>query len=130
MENTVSDLRGDLKSSAQQQDVDVTVVGGDQFMSYKKRYVTVAILFLVNLLNYMDRYTVAGKFHLNPWHYQRILPCVFTFGSLYKAYSPTSSNFTELEMVIQGCYRPSLLLASWLPVLCSGIAVIVITGSG
>lgn len=33
----------------------------DQQMSYVRRYVTVAILCLVNLLNYMDRSTIAGK---------------------------------------------------------------------
>ena len=29
-------------------------------MSKKRRYITVGVLFLVNLLNYMDRYTIAG----------------------------------------------------------------------
>lgn len=32
----------------------------DNSMSMTARYVTVGILFLVNLLNYMDRYTIAG----------------------------------------------------------------------
>lgn len=53
-----------MKPSSQEHDpsdVGVSVVGDDRFMSYKRRYVTVAVLFLVNLLNYMDRYTVAGE---------------------------------------------------------------------
>lgn len=31
-----------------------------EMMSYLRRYVTVAVLSLVNLLNYMDRYTLPG----------------------------------------------------------------------
>ena len=34
----------------------------DSSMSMKTRYLTVGILFVVNLLNYMDRYTIAGGF--------------------------------------------------------------------
>lgn len=33
-------------------------------MSLKRKIVTVIILFIVNMLNYMDRYTIAGKRHL------------------------------------------------------------------
>lgn len=38
---------------------DVQVI--DNSMSMVARYVTLAVLFLVNLLNYMDRYTIAGS---------------------------------------------------------------------
>lgn len=31
----------------------------------KKRYVSVAILCLINLINYMDRFTIAGKLFRN-----------------------------------------------------------------
>lgn len=30
-----------------------------------RRYITAVVLFVVNLLNYMDRYTIAGKVYCN-----------------------------------------------------------------
>ena len=35
---------------------------GAPLVGRKRAYVTVAILLLINLLNYMDRFTIAGKF--------------------------------------------------------------------
>ena len=36
---------------------------GAPMVGRKKAYVTIATLLLINLLNYMDRFTVAGKEH-------------------------------------------------------------------
>ncbi|KAF6038731.1 SPNS1 [Bugula neritina] len=44
--------------------VTTTTTGSNEgIMTYRTRYITVAILFFVNLLNYMDRYTIAGTLY-------------------------------------------------------------------
>lgn len=48
----------DEKSSQQK------VTASDE-ISPKRKYLAVGVLFLINLLNYMDRFTIAGKKHIN-----------------------------------------------------------------
>ena len=53
-------------SDASLPEIHVTPQPSSDFdMSNGRRYVTVAVLTLVNLLNYMDRSTIAGKYSKN-----------------------------------------------------------------
>lgn len=60
--NSTKDLISD-RDNASLPDVHVTTESAGHFdMSYARRYITVAVLTLVNLLNYMDRSTIAGLY--------------------------------------------------------------------
>lgn len=57
----VTDLNSNEKSSKNISNGQIDKSNDNDLANSRRAYITVAILCLVNLLNYMDRYTVAGK---------------------------------------------------------------------
>lgn len=79
----------EANSNASLPEIHVTVQSAADFeMSYIRRYVTVGVLFLVNLLNYMDRSTIAGKVS------QQYYVCVIVF----RNFSASSANLFTLPL--------------------------------